>query len=216
MRNKSILFSFALILTMLGSISMLSAQQKKDVSQTVYDFTVVDQNMKQVPLSNYQGKVLLIVNSASHCGFTPQYTQLQALHTALHEQGLEILDFPCNQFGQQAPESDSDYRAFCQQQYKVSFTQFHKIDVNGANAIPLYIWLKSQKGFTGFDPTHKLSTVLDQMLRKADPDYASKPDIKWNFTKFLIDRKGNVVRRFEPTANEDQVEAAIRECLAQE
>ena len=169
------------------------------MAQNVFDFTVVDRKGNEVSLSDYKGKVLLIVNTATRCGFTPQYEELEALYKAYRAQGLEILDFPCNQFGQQAPGSEEEIHSFCQLNYGTEFPQFKKIEVNGPGESPLFAYLKAQKGFQGFDLDHKIGALLHEMMLKADPDYASKPDIKWNFTKFLIDKQGNVVARYEPT-----------------
>ena len=160
-------------------------------------------------MADYKGKVLLIVNTASKCGFTPQYTELEEIYEKYKEQGLEILDFPCNQFGQQAPENEEEYHNFCQANYKTKFPQFAKCDVNGEKELPLFKWLKEKKGFAGFDPKHKLTAILTEMFTKADPDFAKKPDIKWNFTKFLVDKQGHVVERFESTAEKDVLIPAI-------
>lgn len=184
------------------------------MSQTsIYDFTVTDNKGNDVSMATYRGKVLLIVNTATACGFTPQYAELEALYEAYAQQGLEILDFPCNQFGAQAPGTDDEIQSFCTLNFGTRFPRFKKIDVNGENEIPLYTYLKAQKGFAGFDPAHPLTKILDDMFTKADPDYASRPDVKWNFTKFLVDKQGNVVRRFEPTATQDTLAPAIEELL---
>ena len=157
------------------------------MSQTVYDFKVLDRKGGEVSLADYKGKVLLIVNTATRCGFTPQYEELEALYKNYKEQGLEILDFPCNQFGQQAPGTEEEIHSFCQLNYGTEFPQFKKIDVNGENASPLFTFLKAQKAFEGFDLNNKIGALLDDMLSKADPNYKQNLDIKWNFTKFLID-----------------------------
>ena len=184
------------------------------MASNVYDFTVQDQQGDDVSLANYEGRVLLVVNTATECGFTPTYAQLQELYTALHERGLDILDFPCDQFGHQAPGTNEEIAQFCTSRFGVTFPQFAKIEVNGEGADPLFAYLQQQKGFEGFDEGHELAPVLEDMLAKADPDYASKPDIKWNFTKFLIDRDGNVVCRFEPTTSiPDVVAPAVEELL---
>ena len=154
-----------------------------------YDFTMKDAQGEQVDLSQYRGKVLLVVNTATGCGFTPQYEGLENLYKTYQARGFEILDFPCNQFGNQAPGTEQEIVSFCQLHYNVSFRQFAKIEVNGENESPLYTYLKSQKG-----------GVL-----------GSK--IKWNFTKFLIDREGNVVERFAPTVTPEKIEASIKELL---
>ncbi len=181
--------------------------------QSVYDFKVTDAKGNTVPMSDYKGKVLLIVNTATRCGFTPQYEELEKLYEKYVEQGFEILDFPCNQFGEQAPGSAEEIHEFCTINFKVRFKLFEKIDVNGENEEPLFAFLKSQKGFQGWDSEHNLSALLDDMLKKADPDYASKPSIKWNFTKFLVDQNGNVIQRFEPTADISKIDAAVAELL---
>ena len=180
---------------------------------TVYDFTVKDRQGREVSLSDYQGKVLLIVNTATKCGFTPQYDELEKLYRDYHSQGFEILDFPCNQFGQQAPGTDESIHEFCKLNFGTEFPRFKKIKVNGDDADPLYKFLKDQKGFAGWDMDHPIAPILDDMLSKVDPDYKQKPDIKWNFTKFLINKKGQVVARFEPTEKTEIIEAQIKELL---
>lgn len=180
---------------------------------TVYDFTVKDNKGNEVSLAQYKGKVLLIVNTATACGFTPQYEDLDNLYDAYKNKGFEILDFPCNQFGAQAPGTDDEIHEFCTVRFGTEFPRFHKIDVNGEEEIPLYTWLKSEKTFAGFDPNHPLTELLDGMFRKADPDYDKTPSIKWNFTKFLIDANGNVVERFEPTATQAVLAPAIEKLL---
>ena len=183
------------------------------MAQNVYDFNVLDRRGNEVSLSDYKDKVLLIVNTATGCGFTPQYEDLETLYKNYKDKGLEILDFPCNQFGGQAPGTEEEIHQFCTLNFGTEFPQFKKIEVNGENELPLYTFLKSQRGFQGFDKDHKIGALLDDMLSKADPDYASKPDIKWNFTKFLIDRAGNVVERFEPTTDIKVIEERIKELL---
>ena len=182
-------------------------------AQRVYDFKVVNDEGKEVSLSDYKGKVLLIVNTATKCGFTPQYKELEELYEKYRDQGFVILDFPCNQFGQQAPGSIRDIHAFCTANFNIEFPQFDKIDVNGENAHPLYTFLKSQKGFCGFNTDDKIGKFLDDRFKKQDPDYAKNPDIKWNFTKFLVSRDGCVVQRFEPTATAADMEGSIQSCL---
>ena len=156
---------------------------------SVYDFTVKDAQGSDVPLSDYQGKVLLIVNTATGCGFTPQYEGLQNLYDAYRSQGLEILDFPCNQFGHQAPGTEEEIVSFCKGRFGVTFRQFAKINVNGEDESPLYAYLKSQKG-----------GVLGS-------------NIKWNFTKFIVDRDGHVVERYAPTVTPESIENRIKELL---
>ena len=179
----------------------------------VYDYSVFTPKGEEVSLSNFKGKVLIIVNTATGCGFTPQYAPLEEMYEKYHDQGLEVIDIPCNQFGGQAPGNDEEIHQFCTLNYDTKFDQFRKSDVNGEKELPLYTFLKSQKGFEGFDKNHKLAGILDDMLGKADPDYAKKPDIKWNFTKFIVDRNGDVVKRFEPTADMAEVEACVKSLL---
>ena len=186
---------------------------KKQSDKSLYDFMLVAQGARVVPLSDFKDKVVMVVNTASKCGFTPQYEQLQALYAKYGERGFEIIDIPCNQFGEQSPESDAETTQFCQLNYGTTFPQFKKAEVNGANELPLYTWLKAERGFNGFDEGHKLTPILDKLLREADADYDKKSDIKWNFTKFLIGRDGRVVARFEPTADMAVVERAIEELL---
>ena len=178
-----------------------------------YSFEVMAQDGELVKLDKFRGEVVLVVNTASRCGFTPQYAELEALYKKYHDKGFEILDMPCNQFGGQSPESDTETTQFCQLNYGTEFPQMKKCEVNGANELLLYTWLKSQQGFKGFDEDHPLSKILDTKLREADASYDKKSDIKWNFTKFLINRHGEVVARFEPTADMAKVEAAIVELL---
>ena len=180
-------------------------------AQSVYDFKVKDYAGQDVSLSDYKGKVLLIVNTATRCGFTPQYKELEALYKKYRGEGLEILDFPCNQFGQQAPGTIQEIHQFCSANFDIQFPQFDKIDVNGANESPLFTYLKSQKGFSGFDLNDKTGKFMDEMLRKQDADYDKKADIKWNFTKFLVSRDGQVLKRYEPTDKMADIEADI--CL---
>lgn len=203
---------FIMMLAAMMTLAMAGCSQEPK-EPTLYDFTAKAQNGETVSLDKYKGKVVLVVNTASRCGFTPQYTDLERMYEAYSGKGFEILDFPCNQFGEQSPESDEETTQFCQLNYGTQFPQYSKIEVNGENETPLYAWLKSQKGFEGFDKSHKLGVLLDTMLSQQNPDYAQSPDIKWNFTKFLIDRKGRVVARFEPTADMSEVERAIAELL---
>ncbi|MBR3454911.1 MAG: glutathione peroxidase [Bacteroidaceae bacterium] len=181
---------------------------------TIYAFTALSNKGKEVNFADYKGKVLLIVNTASKCGFTPQYDGLEALYQKYKDQGFVIIGFPCDQFGHQEPGNDEQIEEFCRVNHGVTFPLMKKIEVNGEEAIPLYKWLKSQAGFTGFNPEHPLTKILDEMFTKADPDYASKPDIKWNFTKFLISKEGEVVSRFEPTTEPQDMEASIEQELA--
>jgi glutathione peroxidase len=182
-------------------------------AQSIYDFKVKDMEGNDVSLSQYKGKVLLIVNTATRCGFTPQYEDLQKMYDKFKDKGLEILDFPCNQFGEQAPGSIQSIHEFCTGKYNTTFTQFEKVDVNGEQAIPLYSWLKSKAGFGGFDTTDPRGAYLHAAFLAQDSLYVQNPDIKWNFTKFLIDREGNVVCRFEPTAPINAINEAVEKLL---
>ena len=158
--------------------------------KTVYDFTVKDRKGKDVSLKEYANEVLLIVNTATKCGFTPQYEELEKLYEKYRSKEFVILDFPCNQFGQQAPGTDESIHEFCKLNFGTEFPRFKKVKVNG-------------------DDAH----ILDDMLSKEDPDYMKKPDIKWNFTKFLVDKRGVVVARYEPTEKIEHIEAKIEELL---
>ena len=178
-------------------------------TKSIYDFKVKDDAGKDVSLAEYKGKVLLIVNTATRCGFTPQYKDLEALYEKYQGKGLEILDFPCNQFGAQAPGTIQEIHQFCTANYDIKFPQFDKIDVNGENAHPLYTWLKAQKGFGGFDVNDQHGKMMDDMLRKRDADFDKKNDIKWNFTKFLVSREGKVLKRYETTDKMSDIEADI-------
>lgn len=204
------LFFTIILLSMLCSFG---CNQKSNNMSNIYTFNVLDKKGNSVSLSDFKGQVLLIVNTATRCGFTPQYEEIEALYEKYSDKGFNVLDFPCNQFGNQAPESDEEIAQFCQLNYKTKFPQFKKIDVNGENASPLFTYLKEQQGFKGFDPNHKIGKILIDMLSKADPDYDKNPDIKWNFTKFLIDKNGNVVARFEPTANTADIDNCIAKLL---
>ena len=179
----------------------------------IYDYSVFSTKGEEVSLGNFKGKVLLIVNTATGCGFTPQYEQLESMYEKYHAKGLEIIDIPCNQFGAQAPGSDEEIHQFCALHFNTAYEQYKKSDVNGENELKLYTFLKSQKGFEGFDADHKLTPILNDMLSKADPDFAKKPDIKWNFTKFIVDRNGNVIKRFEPTTDMAKVEEFVKSLL---
>ena len=180
---------------------------------SIYDFKVENVYGEEISLEEFQGKVILIINSATRCGFTPQYDALQDLYEKYSAEGFAILDFPCNQFGNQAPESEKEIVAFCDAKFGIKFPIFSKIEVNGENAHPLYQYLVSQKGFQGFNEAHDLSGILDKKLKEKDPNYHLDPSIKWNFTKFLIDREGNVVERFEPTADLYDVEQKIKDLI---
>ena len=190
-------------------ICLLSCKINASDMNTIYDFTALSNKGKEVNFADYQGKVLLIVNTASKCGFTPQYEELEALYQKYHGEGLEILDFPCHQFGQQAPGTDESIHEFCKLNFGTEFPRFKKVKVNGDDADPLFKFLQQEKGFAGWDMEHPIAHILGDMLSKADPDYQQKPDIKWNFTKFLINKKGQVVARFEPTEKIENIAKQI-------
>ena len=177
-----------------------------------YDYSVKDRKGNDVSLKDYEGKVVLVVNTATGCGFTPQYKPLEEMYEKYHESGLEILDIPCNQFAGQTPGTDEEIHEFCTLKYNTQFPQMKKSEINGENALPLYGWLKSQKGFEGFGKG-PAALAMSVMLKKIDKDYKSNPDIKWNFTKFVIDRSGSVVARFEPTADMKKVEECVKSLL---
>ena len=174
---------------------------------SIYDYTVRARKGATLNMADLKGKVLLIVNTATGCGFTPQYEGLETLYKKYHEQGLEILDFPCNQFGHQAPGDEDEIHAFCTAKYQTSFDQLAKIDVNGENEEPLFTYLKSRQPDEEIEGTkNKLSMKAIEKLSKT----CKKPgDIKWNFTKFLVDREGNVVKRFDPTSDPMSFESDI-------
>ena len=177
-----------------------------------YDYCVSDTKGGQVSMKDFEGKVVLVVNTATGCGFTPQYKDLEDMYDNYHDQGFEILDIPCNQFAGQTPGTDEEIHEFCTLHYNTKFPQMKKSDVNGENQLDLYKFLKEQKGFEGFGKGAK-ALAMSVMLKKIDKDYKNNPDIKWNFTKFAIDRQGNVVARFEPTADMKEVEKCISSLL---
>lgn len=178
----------------------------------VYDYSVTRPDGTEVSLKDFEGKVMLIVNTATGCGFTPQYEDLESMYEKYHDQGLEIIDIPCNQFAGQTPGTDEEIHEFCTLKYNTQFPQMKKSEVNGENELPLYTYLKSQQGFKGFGKGPK-ALAMGAMLKKIDKDYKNNPNIKWNFTKFLVDREGNVVDRFEPTNDMKVVDAKVSELL---
>ncbi len=176
-----------------------------------FDFTVKAQDGSDVELSQFKGKVLLIVNTATGCGFTPQYTELQEMYEEFGKDGLEILDFPCNQFGEQTPGSDEEVHDFCTGRYGITFPQYSKIDVNGENAIPLFKWITENTKFEGFNGP--MGLVLSPIVKKMDKDYKNNGNIKWNFTKILVNKDGEIVARYEPTADIKKISAKVKELL---
>ncbi len=173
-----------------------------------YDLCVTAADGSEVSMKDFEGKVVLVVNTATGCGFTPQYKDIEEMYEQYHDQGLEIVDVPCNQFAGQTPGTDEEIHDFCTLHYNTQFPQMKKSDVNGETAIPLFKYLKEQKGFEGFGKGVK-AMAMNAMLAKIDKDYKNNPEIKWNFTKFVVDRQGNVVARFEPTADMKDVAACV-------
>jgi glutathione peroxidase len=178
----------------------------------VYDFTVKDRMGNDVSLEQYKGKVLLIVNTATGCGFTPHYDPLEAMYKEFRDRGLEILDFPCNQFANQAPGTEEEIHQFCTLKFGTEFPQFAKVDVNGENASPLFVYLAGEKPFEGFGKGLK-NAALKKFTDMNNKAFGDKAYIQWNFTKFLVDRDGNVVERFEPTRDMAEVRQAVAELL---
>ena len=175
-------------------------------AQGVYDFSVKGMDGKSVSLSQYKGKVLLVVNTATKCGFTPQYKELQEIYDEFSAKGFEVLDFPCNQFGSQAPGSIDEIHEFCTGKYETTFPQFDKIDVNGAGADPLFVFLKGQQPYKNRGGKMK-------MIEKISKSVEAPDDVRWNFTKFLVDKDGKVIARFEPVDDMALVRAAVGNAL---
>ncbi len=181
----------------------------------VYDFTVKNIRGEDVSLSEYRGKVLLIVNTASKCGFTPQYEGLEKLYRKDKDRGLVVLGFPCNQFLQQDPGSDGEIASFCKVNYGVTFPLFSKIDVNGKNEAPLYRYLKQAAPFKGYELNKEGGRVVHGVVAKHYPENLEGNGIKWNFTKFLVSRGGGKISRFEPSVTPAELEPKIEEALAE-
>lgn len=178
----------------------------------IYDYEIEKANGEKINLADYQGKVIIIVNTATGCGFTPHYKDLESMYEKYHDAGLEIIDIPCNQFDGQTPGTDEEIHEFCTLKYNTQFQQMKKSDVNGEKELSLYTYLKSQKGFEGFGKGGA-ALAMSGMLKKIDKDYKKNANIKWNFTKFVVDRDGKVVARFEPTANMKDVEAFVAKLI---
>ncbi len=192
------------------------AKAEPVVEQTpgIYDITVKDINGNDVSLANYKGKVLLIVNVASKCGLTPQYQGLEALYQKYHEQGLEILGFPCNQFLGQEPGTNEEIQSFCSLNYNVTFPLFAKIDVNGESESPLYTYLKEQSPFKGYpEGAEEFAAQLDEIHQKTGTGFDQGDAIRWNFGKFLVSKDGKTILRFEPMVTPDMMEEAIQKML---
>ena len=173
-----------------------------------YDYSVTTPKGEEISMKDYAGKVVMVVNTATGCGFTPHYKDIEDRYEKYHDQGFEVIDVPCNQFKGQAPGTDEEIHEFCQLHYNTKFPQMKKSDVNGENAIPLFKYLKSQKGFEGFDK-NPAGLLMSGLLKTIDKDYKKNPEIKWNFTKFIVDREGNVVARFEPTTDMKKVDEFV-------
>lgn len=173
-----------------------------------YDLSVEQANGEQLSMKDFEGKVVMVVNTATGCGFTPHYKDIEEIYETYHDQGFEVVDVPCNQFAGQTPGTDDEIHEFCQLNYNTQFPQMKKADVNGETAIELFKYLKSQKGFEGFGKGPK-ALAMSAMLKTIDKDYKNNPEIKWNFTKFIIDRQGNVVARFEPTTDMKEVAKCV-------
>ncbi|MBE6073806.1 MAG: glutathione peroxidase [Selenomonas ruminantium] len=180
---------------------------------SIYDFEVKTSKGEPKSLADYKGKVMLIVNTASNCGFTPQFKELQDLYIKYKDQGLEILGFPCNQFAEQDPGTNSEVQEFCRLNYGVTFQIFAKGDVRGETAQPLFKYLVEQQGFQGFDESHPIAAKLIGALQEHFPEILAGDGIKWNFTKFLVDREGKVVARFEPTTSPADLAQDIEKLL---
>ena len=177
----------------------------------IYDLKVKTRDGKDISLNGFKGKVLVIVNTATGCGFTPQYEGLENLYKKYHDKGLEILDFPCNQFGNQAPGSDDEIHSFCALKYNTSFDQFAKIDVNGETESPIYTYLKNEVKEDIIDGLKNKMAM--GAIEKISTTCKNEGDIKWNFTKFLVDREGNVVARYSPTFKPEDMEEKIKELI---
>ena len=179
---------------------------------SVYNYSLINKTGQEQSLKDFEGKVLVIVNTASKCGFTPQYDGLEALYKEYKDQGLEIIAVPSNQFGEQEPGSNEEVQSFCKLNFGVTFPVMAKADVRGENTIDLFKYLIKEQGFKGF-PDSELTDMLTDHLNAIDPNYLQDAQVKWNFTKFVVDRKGNVVARFEPMAEPAEMEECIKSLL---
>lgn len=180
---------------------------------SLFEMSAKNIDGEEVHLDTYKGKVLLIVNTASKCGFTPQYEDLQKLYTTYNASGLEILGFPCNQFNAQEPGTSEDTKTFCALNYGVSFPIFEKIDVNGLEAHPVFKHVKDAVPFEGLDLGNTTNKIIDKILMEKYPEYRIGNAIRWNFTKFLVDRNGNVIKRFESSVEPMDLAAHIMPLL---
>ena len=180
---------------------------------SIYEYNTVSIDGDTIKLDKYKGKVLIIVNTASKCGFTPQYEELERLYKKYNQKDFEILGFPCNQFGQQEPGTNDEVKSFCLINFGVTFPLFEKVDVRGASAHPLFKYLTEKESFKGFDLDKESGKGLSAYISEKHPELIAGDSIKWNFTKFLINREGNVVKRYEPTTEPAQMENDIKKLL---
>ena len=178
---------------------------------SIYNYSIIDRNCSEVSLKDYKGKTLIIVNTATGCGFTPQYEGLEKLYKEYHDKGLEVIDIPCNQFGSQAPGSDDEIHEFCTLKYNTSFDQFTKSDVNGENELPLYTYLKEQIKEDKIDGLK--NKIAMKGIEKISKTTKKDGDIKWNFTKFLVDKEGKVIERYSPTFKPEDMEEDIKKII---
>ena len=176
---------------------------------SIYDYKFQTRKGEEKSMEEYKGKVLIIVNTATGCGFTPQYEDLQKIYEKYNEKGLEILDFPCNQFANQAPGTDEEIHTFCKGRFGITFPQFAKVDVNGENALPLWKYITENTKFEGFGKGPK-ALMMAGVAKSQDKNYKNNGNIKWNFTKFVVDREGNIIERPD---NTDELDAKIARLL---
>ena len=181
---------------------------------SIHSFEVTKTNGTKTKLTKYKGKVLVIVNTASKCQFTPQFDDLQKLYDQYKDSGLEILGFPCNQFGEQEPGTNEEAATFCKMNYGVTFPIFAKVDVIGKNASPLFYYLKKKTPFQDFDESNISNKLLKMMIAEKYPEFSIGDEIKWNFTKFLVDQDGNVIKRYESTVGPMKMAEDIEKLLA--
>ena len=179
---------------------------------SIYDYKFQTRKGEEKSMEEYKGKVLIIDNTATGCGFTPQYEDLQKIYEKYNEKGLEILDFPCNQFANQAPGTDEEIHTFCKGRFGITFPQFAKVDVNGENALPLWKYITENTKFEGFGKGPK-ALMMAGVAKSQDKNYKNNGNIKWNFTKFVVDREGNIVARFEPTQSMDDLDKCVESLL---
>jgi len=199
-----------LLLTIMTISLLCSAFAQKDI----YSFTVKDINGNAVSMSDYKGKVILVVNVASHCGLTPQYEGLEALHNKYKERGLVVIAFPCNQFFGQEPGTSEQILSFCTSRYNITFPLMEKIDVNGSKSAPIYQWLRGKAPFKGYPKEHAdFAAMLNKIHAESGSGFDTGDNIRWNFCKFLVSRNGKKVTRFEPMVTPAEMEKEIEKAL---